>query len=360
VTAREQRTVRWGGLAAGVILLYVLVLDPFLARNAETQALIEQREIQLARLSSLQSSLPRYRERLARAQQIWDSDVAPRLLAGDVPAVAASALSEEVRRIAAQSFLEIERENVLPTVDETGLTGIPVQFSLRGDIYGLRDFLAALESAPSFLHLRELRVNSVSGGFANVATPGGPLQVTVTVEGYLRGTETGAAPLPNPAAESTAPGTSSLGGNAQNVPRSANSAVAPGRVGGRPSDSLSTGALPPAGPGVADLGSRVDSATATNVAPSKAAPGANPGAAPGANPGAAPGANPGAAPGTNSGTAPGAAPGANPGAASGADPGAASETNPGATSGASPQAAPGANPEGNPEAAPGANTEASR
>ena len=204
MTSREQRTVRWGAAAGGLILLYVLLLDPYLVRSAESHALVEERESRLARLVALERSLPAYRERLSKARAIWDAEVAPRLLAAEIPAVAASALSERVRGIAAQSFLEVESENVLPSVDDGRLTSVPVQFSLRGDIYGLRDFLAALEASPSFLHLRELRVNSLTAGLGpQLAGGGAPLQITVTVEGYLGGSEAGgglaveAGPLPS-------------------------------------------------------------------------------------------------------------------------------------------------------------------
>lgn len=202
MTAREARTVRWGVAGVGAILLYVLLLDPYLAARGETRSLIDERESRLARLRALQASLPAYEKRLAIARETWDRELAPRLLAAEVPAVAASSLSEEVRRIAAQSFLQVERENVLPPGEADGLTTVTVQFSLRGDIYGLRDFLSALETSQSFLHLRELRVNTVTGGFGPTPGSGAPLQITVTLEGYLRGqpgevaTDAAGQPLP--------------------------------------------------------------------------------------------------------------------------------------------------------------------
>ena len=188
MTAREQRTLRWGGIAAGAILLYVLLVDPFLARTAESRELVEERESRLTRLDALERSLPVYRDRLAKAEAVWETQVAPRLLPGNVAAVAASALSREVRQIAAQSFLEVERENVLPADEEGGLTTVPVQFSMRGDVYGLRDFFASLQASRSFLNIREIRVNTLTAGFGPVPARGAPLQFTVTVEGFLGGT----------------------------------------------------------------------------------------------------------------------------------------------------------------------------
>lgn len=195
MTTRETRIVRFGAGSVGLILLYLLVLDPYFVGRSERAALIEERESRLARLQALERSLPTYRQGLTAARRTWEIEVAPRLLAAEIPAVAASALSKEVRRIASQSFLEVERENPLPTADEDGLTSVPVQFSLRGDIYGLRDLLAALEASESFLHLRELRVATVTGGFAEVETGEAPLQITITVEGYLGGTGLAAAEL---------------------------------------------------------------------------------------------------------------------------------------------------------------------
>jgi hypothetical protein len=212
VTARERRTVRLGLVAAAMILLYVLALDPYLTARAKTRDLIEQQQAQLSRLVALDRSLPIYRRRLQAAQATWDAEVRPRLVAGDVPAVAASTLSNEVRRVAAQSFLDVERENVLAATEKDGLTAIPVQFSLRGDIYGLRDFLAALESTRTFLNLRELRVTAITGGFNQVLpVTAAPLQMTVTVEGYLGGAPAAGEPAapqpPGAAAPAGAEGT---------------------------------------------------------------------------------------------------------------------------------------------------------
>ncbi|HEY7530766.1 MAG TPA: type II secretion system protein GspM [Gemmatimonadota bacterium] len=199
MTARERRTIRWGAAAVGVILGWLLVVDPWMVRTEEARALAAERESRLARLEALQASLPAWRDRLDEARAVWAADVAPRLLPGDVPAVAASFLSEEVRRLAAMSYLDIERESVLPSGERDGFVTVPVQFSLRGDVYGLRDFLAALESAVRFLHLRELRVTSMGQGFAPAGSVGAPLQLTITLEGYLAGADVpgGAAPAPS-------------------------------------------------------------------------------------------------------------------------------------------------------------------
>ncbi|MBA2565744.1 MAG: hypothetical protein H0V09_10025 [Gemmatimonadetes bacterium] len=186
MTSREQRTVRWGAAGAGLILAYVLLVDPYLVRAAESRTLMEEREAQLARLGALERSLPVFRRELAAAQGVWDRDVRPRLLPAEIPTIAATGISELVRRLAAQSFLEVERENVLSPGQEGGLTSVPVQFSLRGDIYGLRDFLAALQTSDVFLHLRELRVNTVTAGFAIAGAGDATLQITLTLEGYLR------------------------------------------------------------------------------------------------------------------------------------------------------------------------------
>ena len=200
MTARERRTIRWGAAAAGVIFGWVLVVDPWLVRGEETRALAAEREARLSRLEALRASLPAWRDRLEQSRGVWSSDVAPRLLPGDVPAVAASFLSEEVRRFAARSYLDIERESVLPSGERDGFVTVPVQFSLRGDVYGLRDFLAALESAVPFLHLRELRVTSAGTGFTPAGAAGTPLQLTITLEGYLAGAGQpgGVAPVPVP------------------------------------------------------------------------------------------------------------------------------------------------------------------
>ncbi|MFN2433036.1 MAG: type II secretion system protein GspM [Gemmatimonadota bacterium] len=227
MTAREQRTLRWGAAAGALILGYVLVLDPYLLRSAERDVALEERESRLARYEALERSLPALRERQARARALWQDDVAPRLLAAQAPAVAASALSEEVRRIAAESLLEVEREDVLAAGQVGQLTSVPVQFSLRGDVYGLRDFLAALEAARIFLHVRELRVNA-TGDFGAGDAASAPLQITVTLEGYLRGEEAAGARAAPPPLDPADPDTPDPDGGAASRAGSAGAGLAPG------------------------------------------------------------------------------------------------------------------------------------
>jgi Tfp pilus assembly protein PilO len=291
MTTRERRTVRLGVVAAALIVLYVVGIDPYLTARAEARAKIESAEAQLTRQQSLARSLPAYRQRLAAAQATWNQEVRPRLLAGDLPAVSASDLSAEVRRIAAQSFLEVERENVLASTDQDGLTSIPVQFSLRGDIYGLRDFLAALETSRTFLNLRELRVNSIAAGYnQGMALARAPLQITVTVEGYLGGEPSPAespaegaaaiAPLDSAVAAGAAGGPVAGPGGGASGQVSAGGGVAPG--GQAPAGGRAPGQ--PAGGAVGGPANPSGGGGASGQPPAGGAAGQVGGAAPGANP----------------------------------------------------------------------------
>jgi hypothetical protein len=291
VTARERRTVRWGAAAAGVILGWVLVVDPWIVRAEGTRALAAERESRLARLQGLQASLPAWRDRLDEARAVWAADVAPRLLPGEVPAVAASFLSEEVRRLAAASYLDVERESVLPSGARDGFVTVPVQFSLRGDVYGLRDFLAALESAVPFLHLRELRVVSAGTGFAPAGAVGAPLQLTITLEGYLAGPDlpggTAAAPeaaMLDPGADDgfdAAPGADDPGAGGMTAPAGAG----PGEPGGGAGMTAPGGSRSRSGAGAPaprpGAGARRPNGGAAGTPP---AGGARPGAAPDVDP----------------------------------------------------------------------------
>ena len=158
---------------------YVLVVEPALARQRETEAMIPAREATLESRRRLVAQ----RERLTAegdslGQQIDQASIG--LLPGPTPPLAASALQKLMKDIATGSGVELRSERVLAPQDLSGVFEIPIELTVAGNIRQVVTLLARLERAPGALSVKDLKIR--------VAAPGQPreLLATVVVAGYLR------------------------------------------------------------------------------------------------------------------------------------------------------------------------------
>ena len=176
---RERTIVLLGLFAVLATSGYVLGVEPALARQRETEAMIPARE---ATLES-RRRLVAHRERLtaegdALGQQIDQASIG--LLPGPTPPLAASALQKLMKDIATGSGVELRSERVLAPQDLSGVFEIPIELTVAGNIRQVVTLLARLERAPGALSVKDLKIR--------VAAPGQPreLLATVVVAGYLR------------------------------------------------------------------------------------------------------------------------------------------------------------------------------
>jgi hypothetical protein len=176
---RERTIVVLGLFAVLATSGYVLVVEPALARQRETEAMIPAREATLESRRRLVAQ----RERLtaegeALGQQIDQASIG--LLPGPTPPLAASALQKLMKDIATGSGVELRSERVLAPQDLSGVFEIPIELTVAGNIRQVVTLLARLERAPGALSVKDLKIR--------VAAPGQPrgLLATVVVAGYLR------------------------------------------------------------------------------------------------------------------------------------------------------------------------------
>jgi Tfp pilus assembly protein PilO len=182
---RERRLLIIGAIAAAVILGYLYVIEPLLARHENVQALTASREGLLAR----QERLVARRDRLGQERQALQAEIAQRrgrLLPGDRPPLAASELQKLVKTTAQDTGIEVRSERVLPIVERGGYNEVPIEVTLAGPIRGLVTFLQRLEAVPVQISIHDLKLRVVS-----VAAPR-DLLATLAVTGYIA-TSTGEA-----------------------------------------------------------------------------------------------------------------------------------------------------------------------
>lgn len=163
---RERRVVAGGAILSVVALITVYGVLPFARRWSEREERIDALSQQAGRLEALvegQSALDRVVTELENSRERR----AQRLLIGQTPDLAASNLQSLVKGYADRSRVRLERVDVLRDLESesSGLTPVGLRLTVRGDVYGLVDFLFYLQNGEKLLVLDELRVTA-SGGRA--------------------------------------------------------------------------------------------------------------------------------------------------------------------------------------------------
>lgn len=166
LSRRERRVVAGGAVLSAVALVTVYGVLPFARRWSEREARIEALAEQAGRLEALvesEAALDQVVDALERSRE----HRARRLLVGQTPDLAASSLQSLVKGYADRSRVRLERVDVVRDLEaeSPGLTPVGLRMTVRGDVYGLVDFLFYLQNGEKLLVLDELRVNA-SGGRA--------------------------------------------------------------------------------------------------------------------------------------------------------------------------------------------------
>ncbi len=173
---RERRVVAGGAILSAVALITVYGVLPFARRWSEREVRIDALAEQAGRLEALvesQSAL----DRVVAELDISRERHARRLLIGQTPDLAASSLQSLVKGYADRSRVRLERVDVVRDLESesSGLTPVGLRLTVRGDVYGLVDFLFYLQNGEKLLVLDELRVTA-SGGRAT-SRPGAESQL---------------------------------------------------------------------------------------------------------------------------------------------------------------------------------------
>jgi type II secretory pathway component PulM len=158
---RERIVVAGGATASLLILLLVYGILPFARRWSEREASIEAKAALVTRLQSLVSSEAELEDAVAQLEDSRYQRIR-RLLTGSTPALAASTLQTLMRSYAERSRVRLERVYVDREfeVAENGLTPVGMQMVVRGDVFGLVDFLFYLQNGEKLLVIDELRINA--------------------------------------------------------------------------------------------------------------------------------------------------------------------------------------------------------
>ncbi len=182
LSRRERRVIAGGALVSLLALVVVYGVLPFGRRWSARESAIAAKAEQLARLQVLVEGEVALRETTAQLEEDRDRR-AQRLLGGSTEALAASSLQTLLRGYAEQSRVSLDRVDVAREfeADSTGLTLVPADLVVRGDVYGLVDFLFYLQNGEKLLVIDGL---SVSAALRSGQTGPQMLSWTVSLHGF--------------------------------------------------------------------------------------------------------------------------------------------------------------------------------
>jgi type II secretion system (T2SS) protein M len=164
LSRRERLFIAGGAVIGGSALAFALFAGPLLERWTSREAALEANRQRGARLQALVASESALRQALQTRRRDHAATM-QLLLVGATPALAASNLQAQLQQYADESFVQLNRVDVVgePKAERPGLVAIPVVLQGQGDVYGLVDYLYRLQYGQRLLVIDDIAINSRSG-----------------------------------------------------------------------------------------------------------------------------------------------------------------------------------------------------
>ena len=181
---RERQLIGVAGAVLVLLLVYTLVISPFLSYRQDLQdeiaahrSQIENGKAYLARTADL----ARQRDQMAKAFQ----QVRAQLVPGDTPTLAAANLQNTLHSLAGEKGVEIQSTQVMRDDTVGDFRRISVRITVTGDLKPLADFLAAVEHGPTRVAIPFLEISR--RGAALRGKSARALSATLEVNAFLQG-----------------------------------------------------------------------------------------------------------------------------------------------------------------------------
>ncbi|MEO5904049.1 MAG: type II secretion system protein GspM [Gemmatimonadaceae bacterium] len=173
LTRRERGVVTTGAAVVIAALLLRFAIVPFVGRWNAREDMIAFSADRIERMRGLIADDVRLRAALGASEPAGGTR---RLVSGRTTALAGAALQAVIQSDADRSRVTINRLDLAGTPDSTAsssLPSIPVTISAVGDVYGLSEFLSALQYGAPVVRVKQLTVVS------NSSLRGGLLQMSL-------------------------------------------------------------------------------------------------------------------------------------------------------------------------------------
>ena len=162
----DRRALGIGAAVAAPLVLWMLVVTPYLHAVQETKSALERDRDLLSRERRLLAGANRYPMAL-EAGRARLAEVGERLFAGDNEPAVVSALASYLRRHARESRVHLaELKSMAPDSANGPLGAIAMNVSGESDLEGLLTFLLTLVAGEKLVHVDQLEIESSPRGEA--------------------------------------------------------------------------------------------------------------------------------------------------------------------------------------------------
>lgn len=172
-------------LAIAVILFvfFKFLIFPMVDKIGQQKAGIRLKEQTIKKYVSAIEQQDKLKDRLKKLRR-ENSKTTGSFLKGETPSLAAADLQKIIDKIAEQNKVEIKSVKVMDSLEEQGLTAIPVQIMFTADMTMLESLIRSIESHQKLLTIPELKIR-----VKNRRKPEG-ISVTMKISGYVQKDDT--------------------------------------------------------------------------------------------------------------------------------------------------------------------------
>jgi type II secretory pathway component PulM len=181
-STRDRRIILGVGVAIGVSLVYVAVVEPILGYRRGVAEEIAEGQEQLERAARFLGAADAMRAQRDELRQRFE-EAKGQLLPGDSGTLGAAALQERANSIAAEKGITVQSTQVLKEEAADPFRKVSVRLTLSGELKPFSEFVAGLEYGPQQLRIPFTEV-SRRGAVAGAKGPR-TLSATVEVAGFL-------------------------------------------------------------------------------------------------------------------------------------------------------------------------------
>lgn len=208
-SARERRLIGAAGGVAGLFLVHLLVISPFLSYRQDLQdeiaghrEKIENGKAYLARTADI----TRQRDQLQKMYQLVHAQLVP----GDTPTLAAANLQNTLHSLAGEKGVEIQSTQVMRDEAVGEFRRISVRITVTGEVKQVADFLAGVEHGQTRVLIPFLEISRRGAVLRGKAARA--LSATIEVTAFLQGAPATQAAAAGGGAGGAAGGAAAAGG----------------------------------------------------------------------------------------------------------------------------------------------------
>ena len=179
VLNREKIFLYAGGLLFGLIVIYLLAVNPLYKKHLDTQSKIEQKGMLFNRYKAILAREDQLKERVMYIKKEFDvmDNV---LLSGAKPSLAASELQSILENIIKKTGVTITNIKNKRPLEKEAFYQIPIEITVESTLRELKDIVFQIENSDKFLLVKELSVRMVKSG--NPET----LKTRLIIDGFVK------------------------------------------------------------------------------------------------------------------------------------------------------------------------------